>query len=379
MGALSKFANITSEPYYSRLKKWKENSRNKVIGCFGLYVPEEMLHALGIFPVILFDGPEPITIGSRHWQSYTCGPVRGITDLTCKGQLDFLDGMVIHDCCHVIRGSVDILKLNVHNISYIKPMWFPKMLKHRQTKPRVIEELNIFRESLQELTGQQMTVQSLQRSIQVYNENRNLLIQLYDIRRRKPGVLSAKQVQQVVLAGMQMPKEEHNELVKELLIEVQSEEVAEDDRAKIVLSGSLCDEVPEDILNIIEDVGGVVVDDDLYVGSRYFLSEVPSMADPIEALAERYVNMIVPCPTTEDPSNDLAEYLLNVAKRSRADGIINIITKFCEPHCHIYPWIRYACRDAGIPELLVETEREITSFASIRTRIQTFVELIKGG
>lgn len=223
MDAGSELATVTGQPYYERLKKWKKDTAKKIIGCSGLHVPEEMIYALGMLPVVLFCGPEPITLGDRHWQAYMCSPVRGITDLACRGQLDFLDGMVIHDCCHEIRGSVDVLKLSAPNLHpVIKPMWFPKMLKRKQTKPRIIEELNIFREWLQQVAGQKMTAESLQRSIQVYNENRDLLIKLYDIRRSKPGILSAKQVQRIVLAGMQMPKEEHNELLKKLLAELAS-------------------------------------------------------------------------------------------------------------------------------------------------------------
>jgi len=140
MNILKSFNEITDQPYYLRLQRWRKDTGNKIIGCWGMYVPEEMIHALGILPVILFDGREPITLGSQHWQSYMCGPVRGITDLVCKGHLGFLDGMVIHDCCHEIRGSVDIIKLYAPDIPYIKPMWFPKILKQRQTKQRVMDE-----------------------------------------------------------------------------------------------------------------------------------------------------------------------------------------------------------------------------------------------
>ncbi|MBN1847071.1 MAG: 2-hydroxyacyl-CoA dehydratase [Deltaproteobacteria bacterium] len=378
MKTLSLFDKMNSQPYYERLEEWKKETGKKIIGCWGLYVPEEMIHALDILPVILFNGREPITLGAQHWQSYMCGPVRGVTDLACKGKLDFLDGMVIHDCCHEIRGSVDIIKLNAHNIKYIKPIWFPKILKQKQTKQRLLEELKKLKGSLEDFWGKEITVDALHRSIEIYNENSDLMAELYEMRRRHPGIMKAGQMQHIILAGMQMPKEEHNQLLKDLLSEIRTDSFSEDERVKIILSGSLCGEMPEEILDIIEDVGGCVVDDDLYVGSRYFLTRVSDGNDPLEALADRYIDMVPPCPTTQDPSNDLGQYLVNMVEKSRAGGIINIITKFCEAHCHIYPWVRYACRDAGIPELLIETEHEVTSFDPIKTRIQAFVELIKG-
>jgi len=232
--------------------------------------------------------------------------------------------------------------------------------------------------SLEDFCEKEITAEALHRSIEVTNENRDLMVKVYDIRRRHPGLLKAKQMQRIVLAGMQMPKEEHNELLKGLITEIQAAEAPEDERVRIILSGSLCNDIPEEILDIIEDVGAVIVDDDTYVGSRYFLTRIPESSDPFEALADRYINMISPCPTTQDPSNDLGKHLLNIKNRNQAEGIINIITKFCEAHCHIYPWIRNACRAAGVPELLIETEHEVTSFDPIKTRIQAFVEIIKG-
>lgn len=382
MDVWSELAALTNIPYYERLKKWKGETGKKIIGCCGLHVPEEMIHALGMLPVVLFSGPEPVTLGDLHWQAYMCGPVRGITDLACKGKLDFLDGMVIHDCCHEIRGMADIIKLNAPNIGpVIKPMWFPKMLKRRQTKPRILEELVIYKDWLEQIADRKLTTESLQQSIRVYNENRSLLMKLFNLRRTRHGILSAKQIQNIVTAGMQMSKEEHNDLLKSLLVELESKETSENASVNIILHGSLCNEVPLDILGIIEQVGGTVVDDDLYTGSRYFVTMAPEPADPFEALAERYINMVAPCPSTQDPSNDLGRYLVNMVSSNNQDGftgVINIITKSCECHCHIYPWIRYALRDAEIPELVLEIEHSTTSFASVKTRIQTFVEMIRG-
>ena len=63
-----------------------------------------------------------------------------------------------------------------------------------------------------------------------------------------------------------------------------------------MISGSFCD-IPEvDILDMVEDLGAIVVDDDLYVGRRYFQTLVNEQEEPLSALVRRYIED-VPCPT----------------------------------------------------------------------------------
>ena len=90
---LSKFSEVTEDPY-KRLAKWKEQTGSKIIGCFPMYVPEEIIHAAGILPVTILGSDKPITHADKYVQLYICGLVRSNFDLALRGDLDFLDGMV---------------------------------------------------------------------------------------------------------------------------------------------------------------------------------------------------------------------------------------------------------------------------------------------
>jgi len=127
-----------------------------------------------------------------------------------------------------------------------------------------------------------------------------LLKQLYQIRREKPGVLSAVQVSNTVKASMLMDKEEHNALLEQLIGKLGAVEVPKTNKVPLILTGSLCETCDEYVLKAVEEAGGEIVDDDLYVGSRYFATEVGKTLPPIEALASAYVNMVPPCPTRHD-------------------------------------------------------------------------------
>jgi benzoyl-CoA reductase/2-hydroxyglutaryl-CoA dehydratase subunit BcrC/BadD/HgdB len=181
--------------------------------------------------------------------------------------------------------------------------------------------------------GNQIEDRSLQKSIEVYNENRDLMKRLYDLRRRTPEVITAREMVAVSGAGMLMPKEDHSERLRKLIPALAKRKPPIGDperRVRLVVTGSLCEAPSAELLDLTEEMGGIVVEDDLYTGSRYFLSKVPALANPMEALAEAYLQMVAPCPTRIYPELKLGPYLVDMVKKANGKGILIILVKFCE-------------------------------------------------
>jgi benzoyl-CoA reductase/2-hydroxyglutaryl-CoA dehydratase subunit BcrC/BadD/HgdB len=147
---------------------------------------------------------------------------------------------------------------------------------------------------------------------------------------------------------------------------------------RVYLSGHFCQAPKANVLELIEDCGGIVVDDDLYHGHRYISTDVDEDGDPLDALARWYLarNLKVPCPTRVDQNADWEGYLLGAMDRSKAEGMIVLMAKFCEPHMYYYPQIKEAFEAHGVPHLLIETEHEMSSLEAVRTRIETFLEIV---
>ena len=241
-------------------------------------------------------------------------------------------------------------------------------------------ELERLKTSIEKFGGQKITEESLNKSILIYNKNRALLRKMYDIRRKRPGILRSKEALSIVMSSMLMPKEEHNRLLEGFLGELEKQGPAGDAKVKLVLSGSLCQAPRLDILDAIDEVGAVVVDDDLYVGSRYIITDAPLRANPLESLADRFLEMRRRCPTKSDPENDWGGQLVEMVRESKADGVISLQVKFCEACYFYHPDIIRALAGAGIPELRLEMEHETTGMAlgQIKTRVQGFIESITG-
>jgi benzoyl-CoA reductase subunit C len=354
---LNKFQQIAAEPLKTA-QYWKEKTGKKVVGCMGLYVTEEIFHAAGLLPVVILEKDSPILRAQAHVQSYMCGYIRSVTDQALAGDLDFIDCIISHDCCHTIRMTTEIIKRNATGIKDIQPIFLPVTIKKAESWTYTLQELSFLIEKAEKLAARSITEDDLMQSIQTYNKHRRLLKRLYQLRRDKPGIISARQVSNIVKASMLMPKEEHNAMLEPLLEAMENKTVEANNKIPVIVSGSLCETCDEYVLDILEEVGGVVVDDDLYVGSRYFATEVDESLSPLTALALAYVNMVPPCPTRHDPDNKLSDYLINMAERARAKGIISVIVKFCEAHYYSYLTFRRGIKEFNIPEYLIETEHE---------------------
>jgi benzoyl-CoA reductase subunit C len=376
---LAFFRGIAKDPFGS-LRAWKASTGKKIIGCMPMQIPEEIVHAAGALPVVIPEGEGPITAASKHIQYFFCGYARSVIDGVLKGKLDCLDGLVTQDTCHTMRPLFDIIEAN-RPFHYMRRVFMPVALAKKQAKPFLLGELERFKTSVGDFVGKEIDDKALHKSIDIYNENRELMKRLYDLRRQSPGLMTLREMVDVTLAGMLMPKEDHSELLKKLLEALTKRKPPIPDansRIRLVLTGSLCEAPPAELLELTEELGGVVVDDDLYTGSRYFLSRVPSLPNPIEALAEAYLHMTAPCPTRIYPEMKLGPYLVDRVRRAEAKGLIIILVKYCEAHDYTYPHMRRHLDPAGIPYLMIKTEHETSSVEQMKTRLQAFFEIIRG-
>ena len=68
--------------------------------------------------------------------------------------------------------------------------------------------------------------------------------------------------------------------------------------------------------------------------------------------------------------------MIEQAKERKAKGVVVFMMKFCDPEEFDYPIYKKELDDAGIPILYLEVDQQIDSFEQLRTRVQSFAEMI---
>lgn len=366
------FRTVVENPgEYARA--WKKENNGPVIGYFCSYAPEEIMVAAGALPYRIFGSGRQINLADAHLQAYSCSLVRGAMEDVLGGHLDFLDGTVFPHTCDSIQRLSDMWRMNT-GFSFHLDVVLPVKLDNDMSQDYLAQVLRRFRDDLAQAAGAEITDESITSSAEMYNTLRQRLRGIYALRRNDPSQISGSDLLAVTKGSMMMDRWEALDLLNELGAGLDKEtEQPDNGRKRIVLAGGLCN-MP-DIFNLVEDSGGVIIDDDLCTGSRYVDGEVDLSGDIFEALAERYVKRAV-CPAKHAGLYSRGDHLVAQVKENQADGVIFLYLKFCDPHAFDYPYIKTMLDDQGIPNLLLELEDSSPSEGQFRTRCEAFIEML---
>lgn len=324
--------------------QWKKEGK-KVFGYFCGFTPEELIDAAGIIPVRILGSLDKIMLADTHVPSYLCAFSRSCLEEGLKGNYNYLDGIVSSKTCDIMRNLPSIWSVNM-DLPFLANIGAPAK-KTELARECLIEEYKNFRSKLEKYIGEKINDDSINKSIETYNQSRKLLTELYELRRDQDSSLLGSDFYEVVKAGFVTPKSEYNSMLSSLKSKITTSSSSDNSKVRLLISGSTFEDV--NILKMIEELGGNVVSDDLCVGKRYFWDLVEPASDPIQSLADRYMKRIS-CPC-KHPSDDRLLDIVEEVKDHKIEGVISIVQKFCDGHLFEYPYMRDLLQKNDIPFL----------------------------
>lgn len=368
--------DLISDLSFEGVRRWKaEHPAGRVIGYFPVYAPMEIIHAAGMLPVGLSGGGDRLDIqhADARFGSFICSIVKTTLEMGLRENLKAFDGILFSSICDSARNLCFVMKRNFPGI-YLDFLHLPHNPSSTASIDFLASEYRRLIHELEALGGGQVTDAGLQRAISLYNHNRRLVRSLYAFRAAKPHLLRAWESYVLVRAGNFMPVEEHNSLLGESLDQLSGQPGKLRDSIRVVVEGAFCEQPPLDLIKLVEDAGCYVVDDDFAIGRSWFVEDVPVDGDPVRALAESYVNRAVYSSVRHDFRAPRWEGLAAKVKRSRADAVLFLIAKFCEPAYFDYVLFKKKLEEIAVPHLLLEFEEKQFTFDRVRTEVETFVE-----
>ena len=373
MEKITDLTNIPADPY-AYCCKYKEETGKKIVGYTCSYTPEEIIYAAGALPFRLFGANEGIHLADANLQSYCCSLVRGILEEGLAGRLDFLDGAVFPHTCDSFQRLSDIWRINVTHQFHLDIV-LPVKLNTASARQYMIDVLEKFKKDLERALSVKITDAMLSDTIKTYNQIRALMRKFYAIRAQRPEIISGRDFHNIIKAAMIMDR---GLLLKSLSEIIRQMENVKGDKIKsgakrIVLAGSVCSH--PDIYDIIENAGGVVVWDDLCTGSRYFDGVLDEKAPPLEEIAQRYLDRPI-CPAKHAGLTDRGENIVRMVRESKADGVVFLLLKFCDPHAFDYPYIKDMLDKENIPCMLLDMEEQLPAEGQLQTRFETFIQIL---
>lgn len=374
---ISTFAAVSQDPLgYARA--WKDRTGRKVIGSFPMNFPGELAHAAGTLPMILQESPDAITAGHGLLYPFYCGYTRSMVDQAARDEFKVLDAIMFGDHCVQLLGAADAIRMQLTDTRVIFFQLISSMCDP-WTHGRARESFQTLRRELEDFMGTPVEDEALRASVGLFNRNRQMIRRLYEMRKAGTAALGATEMQHVVKSSMVMDRADHTALLQALVADFEAAPTRQPQGVRLHLSGHFCQAPSPEVLDMIEGCGAVIVGDDLYHGFRYISTDVPEQGDPIDALAQWYLarNTGVPCPTRVQNNVDWDAYLLDALAKEQAAGMIVLMAKYCEPHMYYYPEVKQAFEARGVPHLLIETEHEAMPIEALKTRVETFLEIVK--
>ena len=365
---------------FKSVRDWKAAAPGrKAIGYMPIYVPREIIHAAGMLPVGIFGGGDQIEViqGDAYYQSYICRIPRSTIELGVTGRLDCLDGMLFPSICDVIRNLSGMWQIMFKD-KYVRYFDVPQNYEDNVGGEYYVHEMEILRDDLARIAGREVTDDDLRRSIRVYNENRKAMRDLYGYRSQKPWQAPTSEVYLVSRAGMVLPPEEHTALVREYLAAADAEQRPRKDNARVVITGSFCEQPPLGLIKSIEMAGCYVVDDDFHLVTRWHLDDVEVEGNPLGNLSKSFLHRSADTSSKYTARReDKGMFLVDSVKKYGAEGVIFAAASFCDPALLERPMLQEILKKHGIPYTAFKFAENTGQMAPIREQAGTFADSIK--
>jgi benzoyl-CoA reductase/2-hydroxyglutaryl-CoA dehydratase subunit BcrC/BadD/HgdB len=341
------------------------------IGFFCPYVPEELLQAAGAVPLRLMGGPGEISQAQTHLPNFCCHLVKSSLESYLRGELDFLQGIVFSQSCDTMKGLADIWAIE-SRLSFQFNLMVPSRLNSPLARDYLKTEVEALKKALEKKL-RNISIESLQEAIRLFNGIRDRLRALYSLRRLNPGPLFGSGLARIIRVGYLMDRTQYLQLLTGLVDSWPEQSETKDAGVPLFLTGNIVHS--GDWFSLIEEAGGEIAGDDLCSGARTFRLTVKEEGDPLDALVDRYLTTFF-CPTKHLGILAHQELLLKEVQESGAKGVIFIFYKYCEPYYFDYPDLKKILEAEGFPTLLLEIEDPSQSRGQIKTRVQAFVEML---
>jgi len=350
-----------------------EETGKDALGCFPIYTPEEMVYAAGLLPVGMWGGKVEIRLADKYLQGFCCSIMRANIEYGMQGTYDFLKAVIIPTFCDTLKCVCENWKVAVSKVPLIA-MVYPQNRLLPAGFQYLTAELQRVKEQIEAVCGVKITDEALESSYTLYEEYRAAMRHFTEIAADYPITINPKVRHLIIKAGYFMDKKKYTEVITEITSALQNMKPEAYRGHRIVMTGLIGE--PNALLEILQEAEIAVVADDFAQESRQYRTPGRAEGTAVEKMAYRIVDQRG-CTFLYEEQKSKGEMIAGMVKRTNADGVILCMMKFCDPEEFDYPILKEALEGAGIPLLYIEIDQQMDSYEQIRTRIQSFAEMIK--
>ncbi len=370
-GLMKELSEKGRNPKAAILASMKETGK-KAVGCFPIYLPEEIIYASGMLPVGMWGGQVSMVEVDRYIQGFGCSIMRANMELGLRGEYKFLEAIVIPTYC-------DTMKSILANwvIAIKEPRVLPyTVLQNRYSSGSldfIMNQNERLKKEMEEITGKTITEEKLEEAFVVYEEYRKAARRFTELVKDYPKTLTPSVRHLILKAAWFMDKKIYAEKLNALIEELEKQEKETTDGPKVVVTGLMME--PVSLVDAFTDLDYTIVCDDLAHESRQFRVISREEGTVMEKIAYRVIDLKGDTFFYEE-NKSKGQGLIRAVRENKADGVVVCMYKFCDPEEFDYPVYKKELEDAGVSMLYLEVDQQMDSMEQIKTRLQTFAEML---
>lgn len=383
---MNKLPELFNEYSESRKQGFMEvknakDSGTKIVGIFCTYTPKEIIYAADAIAVGLCGmSNEPIEAAEVDLPRNLCPLIKSsygfaITD-TCP-YFYFSDLLIGETTCDGKKKMYELL-------GKIKPMHvmeLPQNYLNKDSFKTWKNEVENLKSKLENLFDIEISEENLREAIKICNMERKAKMEFYELGKLTPPAISGLEMLKVSYGSQfKMDKYESIDYMKNITASIKEsydkgERKISPYAPRILITGCPIGGATEKVIKSIEDNGAVVVCYENCGGikaSRLFVDEDK---EPIEAIAERYLN--IPC-SVMTPNKERLNLISELIDEYKIDGVIEIILQACHTYnVESFKIKDFVNKEKNIPYLAIETDYSQNDIGQLNTRTMAFIEILK--
>ncbi len=383
--AMGYFDFVMSEVHGLRVKELLDAKAEgrPVVGTFCVFVPEELVLAVDGVCVGLCAGAE---FGTEAAEAYlprnTCALIKSFFGFAAEKVCPYLSASDLV----VGEYTCDGKKKAYEEFAALHPgLWTMDVpqVKDEWGRGRYRSELLRFKAKLEEISGKEITAESLRKGIELVGAKRAALQRLSRLRQAAPSPISGLDGLLVNQISFYDDPARFTASVNALCHELEAriaagQGVAPADAPRILLSGCPMAVPNWKIHHLLETAGAVVVGEESCVGDRGTQGTVLPEGDDLDALMDALVDryMGIDC-AIFTPNPTRAAHAEQMHQDAGAHGVIHYALQFCGPYQVESTGFERTLEGQGVPVLRIDTDYGSEDVEQLRTRMEAFMERIR--
>ena len=354
-------------------KTMRETGKD-LVGCFPYHTPDEIVYAAGMIPVALWGGNTKFQKADKYLQGFCCGLLRANMEFALNGTYSMLKAVIIPTFCDSMKCVLENMKLAMPKDVPVIGITYPQHRKINAGRAYAITEFERVRKAMEAVSGKIISMKMIDEAFEIYEEYRSAMREFCKIAPDYPLTITAKKRQMIIKAGQFMDKKAYTEKIKGIIEGLKEQKPEDFQGIKVVVTG-ISAESPE-ILDIFEENNIAIAADECSLGSRIWRTPArQGLEDAYSKMAYRIADQKGDTFLYE-PEKLRGQIMIDEVKNKKADAIVLFMMKFCDPEEYDYPVYKKEIEKAGIPALYLEIDQQLTSYEQMRTRIQSFREML---